>query len=236
MRKNLPVTTLIDADFTFLNEKLAKFYDIPDVTGDEFRRVSLQGTTRGGLLTHASVLTVTSNPTRTSPVKRGKWILDNLLNTPPPPAPPNIPELDKGKLVGTLRERMEQHRADPACASCHNMMDPLGFALENFDAVGRWRTRDGRDEINASGKLPDGTAFNGVAELKQLLSSSRTEQFTRCFAEKMLIYALGRGTEYYDKCAIDKIVAYAAANDVKFAFVVAGIIESDPFQKQGYRE
>ncbi|MFK8112639.1 MAG: DUF1592 domain-containing protein [Rubripirellula sp.] len=236
MRENMPVTTLLDGNFTYLNERLAQFYNIPNISGSNFRRVSLEGSPRGGLLTHASVLTVTSNPTRTSPVKRGKWILDNLLNTPPPPAPPNIPELEKSKLVGTLRERMEQHRNNPACASCHNMMDPLGFALENFDAVGRWRTKDGRDEINAVGKMPDGTTFNGVSDLKRLLATERKEQFTRCLTEKLMIYALGRGTEYYDKCAIDQIMAYTAANDFKFAYLIAGIIESDPFQKQGYRE
>ncbi len=236
MRANMPVTTLLDADFTYLNEDLAKFYGIHGVTGDNFRRVSLEGTPRGGLLTHASVLTVTSNPTRTSPVKRGKWILDNLLNTPPPPAPADVPELEKSKLVGTLRERMEQHRKNPACAACHNMMDPLGFALENFDAVGQWRTRDGRDPVNATGKLPDGTEFNGVGDLKQLLSTDRKDQFTRCLAEKMLIYAIGRGTEYYDKCAIDEVMAYVRQNEYKFAYLIAGIIESEPFQKQGYRE
>ncbi len=236
MRANLPVTTLLDADFTYLNESLAKFYGIRGVTGDQFRRVSLAGTPRGGLLTHASVLTVTSNPTRTSPVKRGKWILDNLLNTPPPPAPPDVPELDKGRLVGTLRQRMEQHRESPACAACHNMMDPLGFALENFDGVGQWRSRDGRDEVDASGKLPDGTEFRGVEDLRELLATQRKDQFTRCLTEKMLIYAIGRGTEYYDKCAIDEIVAYVEQNDYKFAYLIAGIIASDPFQKQGYRE
>jgi hypothetical protein len=236
MRANLPVTTLLDADFTYLNEDLARFYGIHGVTGPEFRRVSLEGTPRGGLLTHASMLTVTSNPTRTSPVKRGKWVLDNLLNTPPPPAPPDVPELEKSRLVGTLRERMEQHRKNPACAACHNMMDPLGFALENFDGVGRWRQRDGRDLIDASGKLPDGTQFDGVGELRQLLSTERKDQFTRCLAEKMLVYAIGRGTEYYDKCAIDKVMVYAQQNDYKFAYLIAGIIMSDPFQKQGYRE
>jgi hypothetical protein len=236
MRNNLPVTELLSADFTYMNETLAKFYGINDVRGNEFRKVSLSGTPRGGLLTHASVLTVTSNPTRTSPVKRGKWILDNLLNTPPPPAPPNIPELEKGKLVGTLRERMEQHRSNPACAACHNMMDPLGFALENFDAVGRWRTRDGRDKIDASGSMPDGTSFDGINGLRDLLTTQRSEQFVRCLAEKMLIYALGRGTEYYDKCALDKITADVRAHDYKFAYLIAAIIQSDPFQKQGYRE
>ena len=236
MRENLPVTQLLDAQFTYLNEPLAKYYGIPGVVGDEFRKVSLQGTPRGGLLTHASVLTVTSNPTRTSPVKRGKWVLDNLLNAPPPPAPANVPELERGKLVGTLRERMEQHRKNPACAACHKMMDPLGFALENFDAVGQWRTRDGKDEINAVGKFPDGTQFNGVGDLRKLLATERCDQFVRCLAEKMLIYALGRGTEYYDKCAIDRIVETVKQKDYRFAYLIAAIIESDPFQKQGYRE
>lgn len=236
MRANLPVTALLDADFTYLNEDLARFYGIGGVSGDQFRRVSLAGTPRGGLLTHASVLTVTSNPTRTSPVKRGKWILDNLLNTPPPPAPPDVPELEKSKLTGTLRERMEQHRQNPACAACHNMMDPLGFALENFDAVGLWRTRDGRETVNARSTLPDGTTFDGVLELKHLLTTQRKEQFIRCLTEKLLIYAIGRGTEYYDQCAIDQIVAYAGQNDDKFAHLMAGIILSDPFQRQGFRE
>ncbi|MDA8743235.1 DUF1592 domain-containing protein [Rubripirellula amarantea] len=236
MRENLPVTTLLDADFTYLNEQLARYYGISGVTGDNFRKVSLAGTPRGGLLTHASVLTVTSNPTRTSPVKRGKWILDNLLGTPPPPAPPNIPELEKSKLVGTLRERMEQHRDNPACAACHNMMDPLGFAMENFDAVGAWRTREGRDEIDASGKMPDGTEFSGVEDLRKLLSTTRRDQFVRCLTDKMMIYAIGRGTEYYDKCAVDKIMADVRAKDYRFAYLIVGIIESDPFQKQGFRE
>ncbi|WP_230255294.1 DUF1592 domain-containing protein [Rhodopirellula halodulae] len=236
MRNNFPVTELLQADFTYLNEPLARFYGIDGVRGNEFRKVSLRGTSRGGLLTHASVLTVTSNPTRTSPVKRGKWILDNLLNTPPPPAPPNIPELEKGPLVGSLRERMEQHRSNPACAACHNMMDPLGFALENFDAVGRWRTKDGRDLIDASGAMPDGTTFHGIDGLRELLATQRNDQFVRCVAEKMLIYALGRGTEYYDKCALDKIMAEVQSHDYKFAYLIAAIIESDPFQKQGYRE
>ncbi|QDV88501.1 DUF1592 domain-containing protein [Stieleria magnilauensis] len=236
MRENLPVTTLLDADFTYLNQPLAEFYGIAGVDGDGFRKVSLAGTPRGGLLTHASVLTVTSNPTRTSPVKRGKWVLDNLLNTPPPPAPPNVPELQRDELVGTLRERMEQHRQNPACATCHNMMDPLGFALENFDAVGRWRMKEGRDPIDASGVFPDGTAFDGVDDLRRLLAGSRKEQFVRCLAEKLLIYAIGRGTEFYDKCAIDTIVSECREHDDRFAYLIAAIIQSDPFQKQGFRE
>ena len=236
MRGNLPVTTLLDGQFTYLNEPLARFYGIADVIGPEFRRVSLVGTPRGGLLTHASILTVTSDPTRTSPVKRGKWILENLLNTPPPPPPPNVPELEKSRLVGTLRERMEQHRANPACAACHNVMDPLGFALENYDAVGRWRDQEGGVKIDASGKLPNGTIFQGAGELRSMLVAERKDQFTRCLAEKLLIYAMGRGTEYYDKCAIDQILAETQQHEYKFAYLIAGIIKSDPFQKQGYRE
>ncbi|MEM1068228.1 MAG: DUF1588 domain-containing protein, partial [Planctomycetota bacterium] len=220
----------------YVNEPLAQFYGMSGVTGNEFRRVSLQGTPRGGLLTQASVLTVTSNPTRTSPVKRGKWILDNLLNTPPPPAPPDVPELEKSQLVGTLRQRMEQHRNNPACAACHNMMDPLGFALENFDAVGRYRSKDGGNPVDATGEMPDGTKFDGVEDLRKILATEKREQFVRCFTEKLLIYATGRGTEYYDKCAIDEVVAMSAKHDYQFAYVIAGIIESDPFQKQGFRE
>lgn len=235
MRRNMPVTTLLDGEFTYLNEDLAKYYGIPGVQGKEFRQVSLAGTPRAGILTHASVLLVTSNPTRTSPVKRGKWILENLLNTPPPPAPPDVPELEKGLLSGTLRERMEQHRSNPSCAACHNMMDPLGFALENFDAVGRWRTQDGKEPIDASGEFPDGTKFVGVGELRVLLVQERQEQFVRCLTEKMMIYALGRGLEYYDKCAVDKIVSDIKERDYRFAYLIAGIIESQPFQNQGER-
>lgn len=236
VRGNLPVTQLLEADFTYLNEKLAKYYGIRDVEGPAFRKVSLEGTGRGGLLTHGSVLTVTSNPSRTSPVKRGKWILDNLLNMPPPPAPPDIPELEKAKLVGTLRQRMEQHRTNPACAACHNMMDPLGFALENYDAVGRYRKRDGGTDIDAAGRMPDGTEFVGADGLRRVLATQRRDQFVKALIEKMMTYAIGRGVEYYDKCAVDKILSDSRANDFRFAYILAGIIESDPFQKLGERE
>jgi hypothetical protein len=147
-----------------------------------------------------------------------------------------VPELEKSRLVGTLRERMEQHRANPACAACHNVMDPLGFALENYDAVGRWRDQEGGVKIDASGKLPNGTIFQGAGELRSMLVAERKDQFTRCLAEKLLIYAMGRGTEYYDKCAIDQILAETQQHEYKFAYLIAGIIKSDPFQKQGYRE
>lgn len=236
MRSNSSVITLLNADYTYLNETLAKYYGIDGVRGDHFRQVSLSGTPRGGLLTHGSILTVTSNPTRTSPVKRGKWILDNLLNTPPPPAPPNVPELEKEALTGTLRERMEQHRQNPACSACHQMMDPLGFALENFDAIGRWRDREAGNPVDASGELPDGTRFQGVRELRDLLAGRREEDFVRCLAEKMLVYATGRGTEYYDQCAIDELMDYVTKNENQFAYLIAGVILSDPFQKQGHRE
>jgi hypothetical protein len=237
IREDLSIMRLLDADFTYLNEPMAAYYGIPNVKGNNFRKVSLEGTNRAGLLTHASVLAVTSNPTRTSPVKRGKWILDNLLATPPPPAPPGVPELkEKGELVGTLRQRLEQHRADSACAACHKLMDPLGFALENFDAVGQWRTQDGGQAIDPSGELPDGSRVNGVTQLRQTLLTKNKEQFARCVTEKMLTYALGRGLEYYDKCAVDKIMAALQKNDYKLSTLIIEIVKSDPFQKKGERE
>lgn len=238
MQRNMSVLTLLDADFTFLNEELAGFYGVPGVVGPEFRPVSLKGTHRSGLLTHASVLAVTSNPTRTSPVKRGKWILDNLLAKPPPPAPPGVPELEEknGQLTGTLRERLEQHRADPACANCHKLMDPLGFALENFDAVGLYRTKDGSLPIDASGELPGGAKVQGADELIGLLVSQHKRDFVECLTEKMLTYALGRGLEYYDKCAVDQIVQSIEDENYRFSALLVGIVRSDPFQKKGERE
>lgn len=231
MNDDRSVLDLVDADYTFLNEPLARHYGILGVTGPEFRRVKLEDPDRGGLLTQASVLTVTSNPTRTSPVKRGKWILEELLNSPPPPPPPNVPELKEGgkALTGTLRERMVQHRANPSCASCHERMDSLGFGLENFDAVGAWRDRDGAYPIDASGTLPDGSSFKRPSELKQILKR-RKDDFARCLTEKMLTYALGRGLEYYDKCAVDEIAAKLAKNDYKFSTLILEIVGSDPFQ------
>ena len=228
------VLDFLDAKYTFLNEQLAKHYGIDDVKGGNFRKVTLAGNQRGGILTQASLLTVTSNPTRTSPVKRGKWVMENLLGTPLPPAPPNVPALSddkKGPLVGTLRQRMEQHRANPACASCHARMDPIGFGLENFDAVGGWRTKDGETSVDASGVLPDGAKFNGPSELKQILLSKKTE-FVRCLATKLMTYALGRGVERTDKCKIDTIVETDAKNGYKFSALVTAIVLSDPFRKQ----
>lgn len=226
------ILDFLGGEYTFINENLARHYGLKGVSGKEFRKVSLEGTPRAGVLTHASVLSVTSNPTRTSPVKRGKWILENILGTPPPPAPPDVPELEQqGELRGSLRQQMEQHRKDPSCASCHARMDPLGFGYENFDAVGRWRTRDGRHPIDASGELPDGSKFNGPRELKSILLA-RKELFAKCFTEKLLTYALGRGTERSDRCFIEEIAKKAAASDYRFSVVVLEIVRSDPFQKR----
>lgn len=236
MRKNMSVLELLDGEFTYLNEPLADFYGIPNVKGKEFREVSLKGTGRAGLLTQASVLAVTSNPTRTSPVKRGKWILDNLLAQSPPPAPAGVPELEKVKLSGTLRQRLEQHRADPACANCHKLMDPLGLALENYDAIGRYRTHDEGQPIDASGVLPDGTAVKNSQELRKVLSSKHRDDFVQCLTEKMLTYALGRGLEYYDKCAVDKIVAKMKQDNYRFSTLLTEIVLSEPFQKKGTRD
>ena len=236
MRQNRGILELLDADYTFVNERLARHYGIAAVRGKEFQRVSLQGTGRSGVLTHASVLTVTSNPTRTSPVKRGKWVLENLLGESPPPPPANVPDLmegEKAELQGTLRQRMEQHRSNPNCATCHQQMDPLGFAFENFNAIGEWRKTDGKFPIDASGELPSGEKFQGAAELTALLAKQKRTQFVRCFAEKLLTYALGRGLEYYDKCAVDKITAALAKDDHKFEMLVLEIVRSEPFQKLG---
>lgn len=236
MREDMSVLRLLDADFTYLNDRLAKFYGIPGVEGKHFRKHSLAGQKRIGLLTHASILAVTSNPTRTSPVKRGKWILDNLLNTPPPPAPPGVPELEKSELTGTLRQRIEQHRADPACAACHKLMDPLGLALENYDAVGRWRTKDAGQEIDASGELPSGEKVKHAGDLIRTLRTKFADKFARCLTEKMMTFAVGRGLEYYDRCAIDQIMSKLQNDDYRFSTLVTEIVTSGPFQRKGIRD
>ncbi len=234
MKEDRSVLDFLDADFTFLNETLARHYGIAGVKGAQFRRVKLPAGPRGGVLTQASILTITSNPTRTSPVKRGKWILENILGTPPPPPPPNVPELAEDKkevLSGSLRQRMEKHRSNPNCASCHQRMDPLGFGFENFDAVGAWRTKDGAFTIDPSGELPGGQTFKGPAELKAILKA-RAKDFSRCLADKLLTYALGRGLEYYDKCAVDAIADNLAKKQYKLSALVGEIVTSDPFQKR----
>jgi mono/diheme cytochrome c family protein len=240
VRDDRSVLELLDAKYTFVNERLAKHYGLPSVRGDEFRQVTLtdeQHKQRGGILMMGSVLAVTSNPTRTSPVKRGKFILENILNTPPPPPPPDVPELKEGaELKGTLRQRMEQHRANPTCASCHQRMDPLGFGFENFDAVGAWRTADGKEAIDASGVLPGGKEFSGADELRSILLE-RKDTFTRCLADRLLTYALGRGMKRSDQCFTDEIAKNLAKRDYKFSALVIEIVKSDPFQKRrGKRE
>ncbi|MCF3651635.1 DUF1592 domain-containing protein [Synoicihabitans lomoniglobus] len=232
MREDRSVFDFLTADYTFVNARLAQFYGLPALTGDQFQKVSLADTPRRGVLTHASVLTLTSNPTRTSPVKRGKWVLENLLGTPPPPPPPDIPELDEpGRaLTGTLREQLEQHRDSPTCASCHNRMDPIGFGLENFDAIGAWRDFDGDQPVDASGSLGRRARFESAAELVTLLAEHRRAEFLRCMADRLLTYALGRGTAYYDRPAINEIVSQVEAGEDRFSALVLAIAESFPFQ------
>lgn len=234
MRENRSILEFLDGDFTYVNEPLARLYGIDGIKGEEFQRVSLAGTARGGVLTQAGILTVTSNPTRTSPVKRGKWILENILGAPPPPPPPNVPELAETAAVvesASLRKRMEQHRANPNCATCHEKMDPLGFGFENFDAIGAWRDKDGTFTIDTSGVLPGGDSFQGPAELRAILKK-RKQDFCRCLAEKMLTYATGRGVEPSDRCYIDRILEKLAKDNYRFQTLVLEIVKSDPFQKR----
>jgi hypothetical protein len=229
------VMELLDADYTFVNERLARHYGLDRVTGNAFRRVSVAGTPRGGLLTQASVLAATSNPTRTSPVKRGKWILENILGNPPAPPPAGVEALKEGPEGGTaisLRQKMSRHRTNPACASCHRQMDPLGFALENFDAIGRWRTHEAGQLIDATGQFPGGREFRGPVELKAALLSRRNA-FIRCLAEKMLTYALGRGLKTADRGWVDVILAKVARHDYRFSALIVAVVESDPFWNPG---
>jgi hypothetical protein len=234
VREDRSVLEFLDADYTFLNERLARHYGIEGVTGEEFQRLSLrEHPERGGVLLHGSILTLTSNPTRTSPVKRGKYVLENILGTPPPPPPPNVPELKEDRRArrsGSLRQRMEQHRADPLCASCHARMDPIGFGFENYDGTGAWRDKDGPFAIDPAGQLVSGESFHGPADLKAILLQHKRDEFVRCLAEKMLTYALGRGLEHYDKCALDQITKGLAKNKYKFSSLVLEIVRSTPFQ------
>ncbi len=227
------ILDFIDGKFTFLNERLAKHYGIPGVTGPEFRRVELTGDERSGILTQASILTVSSYPTRTSPVLRGKWILENFLNDPPPPPPPGTPNLNESAIGATssLRQQLEQHRANPACATCHSRMDPLGFGLDNYDAVGHWRTQDGKFPIDSTGTLPGGKTFSTPAQMKEILKADRGA-FARCLTEKMLTYALGRGVERYDRPAVNLISRRLAASDYRFSRLVLEIVKSLPFEER----
>jgi hypothetical protein len=234
VQEDRSILDFIDANYTFLNERLARFYKIPGVKGPEFRKVALGiDGERGGVLTHASVLTVSSYATRTSPVLRGKWILEKVLNAPPPPPLPDVPNLDESKIgsAASLRQQLELHRQNAMCASCHARMDPLGFGLENFDAVGAWRTQDGKFPIDASGILPDGRSFKGPSELKAILKSDR-DAFAEGLTEKLMIYALGRGLDSNDKPAVKRIVSRLTAEDYRFSSLVMGIVSSDLFQKR----
>jgi hypothetical protein len=228
---DLSIMNFLDSDFTYLNATLARHYGISNIEGDAFRRVALAPGQRGGLLTQASILTITSNPTRTSPVKRGKWILENIFNTPPPPPPPNVPALeeDTKKITGTLRQVLEKHRSDSHCISCHERMDPLGLALENYDATGAWRTRDGSAPVDASGSLITGETFKDPREFRSILAKKQSE-FRRGFSAKMLTYALGRGLEYYDTCAVNDICAEVAKQENHFSGLVTAVVKSRPFQ------
>jgi hypothetical protein len=238
MREDRSLLEFIDSDYTFLNEQLAAQYSISGVTGTDLRKVTLPSDSpRGGLLTQGTVLAVTSNPTRTSPVKRGLFILDNFLGTPPPPPPPNIPALESaGKEFKdhdpSLREMLTVHRANPLCASCHARMDPLGLALENFNAMGMWREKDASQPIDAAGQLITGESFKTVRDLKHILTHERQADFYRCMTEKLLTYALGRGLDYYDVHTVDEIVAQLTEQNGRFSVLLAGVINSAPFQKQ----
>ncbi len=234
VRRDLSLIDFIDAGYSFLNQRLADFYGIPGVSGPEFRQVSLdRNPQRGGILTHASVLSVSSYTTRTSPVLRGKWILENILNAPPPPPPPDVPNLDDSKVGATasLRQQLEEHRKNTVCAACHSRMDPLGFGLENYNAIGAWRTMDGKLPIDSSGLLPDGRKFNGPAELRSILVADR-HAFAEGLSEKLLTYALGRGLERYDKPVLRQISKQLAADDYRFSSLVLGIVKSLPFQNR----
>jgi hypothetical protein len=233
LREDRNVLDLLRADYTYLNERLAKHYGIPNIYGSQFRRVSLAGhAARGGLLTQGSILTVTSHANRTSPVLRGNWVLGNILGMPPKPPPPDVPQLKEKTETGkalSIREQMAEHRKNKTCATCHNLMDPVGFALENYDAIGRWRADDGGLAVDASGSLSDGSQFNGALELERAILK-RPELFVTTLTEKLLTYSLGRGLEYYDAPAVRKIVSAAARNDYRFSSVILGIVNSTPFQ------
>jgi hypothetical protein len=238
IREDRSVLELVDSDYTFLNERLAQLYGVPNVSGESLRLVKLPADSpRGGILTQGTVLTVTSNPTRTSPVKRGLFILENILGTPPPPAPPNVPDLEESKKEfggrePKLSEILAVHRANKLCSSCHQRMDPLGLALENFNALGIWRDTDARQPIEPAGELVTGEKFADVRELKRVLRRDRRMDIFQCLTEKMLTYALGRGLEYYDVHAVDEIAARLDREDGRMSVLISSIVESAAFQKQ----
>lgn len=232
LRENRSVMEFLDSDYTFANEKLAAFYGIKGVKGKDFKKVSLAGTHRGGILTQAGILTLTSLPTRTSPVKRGKYVLEQILGTPPPPPPQNVPPIPEGReLKGTLRQKMEEHRKNPACAACHAFLDPMGFAFEHYDAIGRWREKDNGEAIDSTGKLITGQSFDGAETLRKVLAAERSKDFIRCLSENLLVYSLGRGLNYMDKPAKDSIIRRAEERGYKFQEIILAVCESVPFQR-----
>jgi len=237
LRDDRSALELLNANYTFVNERLAKQYGIPNVYGSHFRRVALADESRRGLLGQGSYLSVTSRTTRTSPVLRGKWVLENLLGTPPPPPPPGVPPLEeKGEKAAnrSMRERMTDHQTNPVCSNCHSRMDPIGFALDTFNAIGQWRTEDNGAKIDTTVALMDGTKFTGADGLKKVLLS-RPEQFVDTLTVKLMTYALGRELEYYDLPIVRKIVEEAKAKDYKFSAIITGIVKSTPFQMRRTR-
>ena len=237
LRENRPVSDFLTADYTFLNERLAAHYGIAGVTGPEMRRVPLQTDRRGGVLSQGAVLTVSSYPARTSPVIRGKYVLQNILGMPPAPPPGDIPPLEDAAAGGGLsvREQLERHRSNPSCASCHRNMDQLGFGLENYDAIGRWRDQEGKFPVDATGMLPDGQKFGTPGEMRALLVS-HLPQFSRTLGQKMLTYALGRGLKALDRRAVDAIQRAVAADGYRFQTMLREVVHSVPFRSRRAEE
>ncbi|MEM9643589.1 MAG: DUF1588 domain-containing protein, partial [Planctomycetota bacterium] len=233
VRQNRPAAELLTADYTFVDDRLAAYYGLDGIQGSEFRRVSLGDSPRRGVLSHASVLTLTSNPTRTSPVMRGKWILENILGTPPPEPPAGVPELEDAEsadATASLREQLEIHRSDPSCAACHRVMDQLGFGLEDFDAVGRYRTMDGQFPVDSSGELPGGRSFVGAVELSEVLGKSEQKAFAATVARRLLTFALGRELRPADRCVVEEIVSRGESEDFRFVDLIQDVVLSKPFQ------
>jgi hypothetical protein len=233
LRDDRSVLELLTANYTFVNERLARHYGMPHVYGSHFRRMAYPDDTRAGLLGHSSILTVTSYAHRTSPVLRGKWVLDNLLGAPPPPPPadvPPFPENVSDARPKSVRERLEGHRKNPVCASCHSRIDPMGFPLEGFDGIGKWRTTDAGAPVDVSGTLVDGSRYGSFAEFRQLMLTNYREEFVATLTEKLLTYAVGRGVEYLDMPAIRTITRDAASNDYRWSSIILGVIKSTPFQ------
>jgi len=238
MHEDRSVLDLLTANYTFVNERLAKHYGIPNILGNRFRRVTLTDPNRFGLLGQGSILMLTSTATRTSPVQRGKWVMEVLLGTPPPPPPPNVPALKETADLGKpqqVRERMEEHRKNPACASCHQLMDPIGFSLENFDAVGSWRTNDSGFRVDAAGKMFDGTKLDGPVSLRQAILN-HSDAFIGTFTENLLVYGLGRVIDYRDMPFVRGVEQEAARNNNRFSSFVMGVVKSAPFQMRRAEE